>query len=40
VAAAVKLLKSGALGEDPWVVTVLNDSGLKYPEILKYPFEQ
>ncbi|ODM97401.1 Cysteine synthase [Orchesella cincta] len=40
VAAAVKLLKSGVLGKDPWVVTVLNDSGLKYPEILKYPFEQ
>ncbi|CAL8131660.1 unnamed protein product [Orchesella dallaii] len=40
VAAAVKLLKSGVLGKDPVVVTVLNDSGLKYPEILKYPFEQ
>jgi len=40
VAAAVKLLKSGKLGKDPWVVTVLNDTGLKYPEIEKYPFEQ
>lgn len=39
VAAAVKLLKSGKLGDDPWIVTVLNDTGLKYPEIQKYPFE-
>lgn len=30
VAAAVELLKSGKLGPDPWVVTVLNDSGMKY----------
>jgi len=40
VAAAVKLLKSGKLGKDAWVVTVLNDTGLKYPEIEKYPFEK
>jgi len=40
VAAAIKLLKSGKLGKDPWVVTVLNDTGLKYPEIQKYPFEK
>lgn len=33
VAAAVKLLKSGKLPKDAWVVTVLNDTGLKYPEI-------
>lgn len=33
VAAVVKLLKSGILGEDPWIVTVLPDTGLKYPEI-------
>lgn len=30
VAAAVKLLKSGKLNSDAWVVTVLHDSGLKY----------
>lgn len=40
VAAAVKLLKSGELGDDPWIVTVLNDTGLKYPEIEKYDFEK
>jgi len=33
VAAAVKLLKSGKLPKDAWVVTVLNDTGLKYPEV-------
>lgn len=32
VAAAVKLLQSGELDEDAWVVTVLNDTGLKYSE--------
>lgn len=32
VAAAVKLLKSGKIPADSWVVTVLNDTGLKYPE--------
>lgn len=31
VAAAVKLLESGKLPHDAWVVTMLNDSGLKYP---------
>ncbi|CAG2175493.1 unnamed protein product [Oppiella nova] len=31
VAAAVKLLQSGKLPKDAWVVTLLNDSGLKYP---------
>lgn len=30
VAAAAKLLQSGKLKEDAWVVTLLNDSGLKY----------
>lgn len=30
VAAAVKLLQSGRLPPDAWVVTVLNDTGLKY----------
>nr|ASJ26364.1 beta-cyanoalanine synthase [Zygaena filipendulae] len=30
VAAAVKLLESGTLPDDAWVVTTLNDSGLKY----------
>ncbi|KAG4077713.1 hypothetical protein HA402_004172 [Bradysia odoriphaga] len=30
VAAAVKLLRSGRIGSDAWVVTVLHDSGLKY----------
>lgn len=30
VAAAVKLLKSGKIGKDSWVVTILHDSGLKY----------
>ncbi|XP_072947538.1 cysteine synthase-like [Epargyreus clarus] len=30
VAAAVKLLKSGTIPEDSWVVTMLNDTGLKY----------
>lgn len=30
VAAAVKLLKSGRIDSDSWVVTVLHDSGLKY----------
>lgn len=30
VAAAVKILTSGSLPEDAWVVTMLNDSGLKY----------
>jgi cysteine synthase A len=34
VAAAVKLLESGRLPKDAWVVTVLNDSGLKYPATL------
>jgi len=38
VAAAVKLMKSGKLPADAWVVTVLNDTGLKYPEIEKYEF--
>jgi len=33
LAAAVKLLKSGQLPRDAWVVTVLNDTGLKYPEV-------
>nr|ASJ26373.1 beta-cyanoalanine synthase [Anthocharis cardamines] len=33
VAAAVKLLKSGKLPEDAWVVTPLNDSGLKYTPV-------
>ncbi|XP_045766991.1 cysteine synthase-like [Maniola jurtina] len=33
VAAAVKLLKSGKLPEDAWVVTVLYDSGLKYTPV-------
>lgn len=32
VAAAVKLLESGKLPKDAWVVTLLNDTGLKYPE--------
>ncbi|XP_054156983.1 cysteine synthase B-like [Oppia nitens] len=32
VAAAVKLLESGKLPKDAWVVTVLNDTGLKYPD--------
>jgi cysteine synthase A len=40
VAAAVKLLQSGKLPQDAWVVTVLNDAGLKYPEIEKYSFEK
>ncbi|CAG2107403.1 unnamed protein product [Medioppia subpectinata] len=31
VAAAVKLLESGKLPSDAWVVTLLNDTGLKYP---------
>ncbi|XP_068618425.1 cysteine synthase A-like [Battus philenor] len=31
VAAAVKLLQSGKLPKDAWVVTLLNDTGLKYP---------
>jgi len=39
VAAAVKLLESGKLPKDAWVVTVLNDSGLKYPEIQNYEFK-
>lgn len=30
VAAAIKLLESGKLPADAWVVTMLNDSGLKY----------
>lgn len=38
VAAAVKLLQSGQLPKDAWVVTVLNDTGLKYPEIADYDF--
>ncbi|CAG4950622.1 unnamed protein product [Colias eurytheme] len=33
VAAAVKLLNSGTLPEDAWVVTLLNDSGLKYTPV-------
>lgn len=33
VAAAVKLLESGKLSRDAWVVTMLNDSGLKYPSM-------
>lgn len=35
VAAAVKLLKSGKLPPDAWVVTLLNDTGLKYSELHK-----
>lgn len=34
VAAAVKLLQSGNLPEDAWVVTMLNDTGLKYSPTL------
>ncbi|CAH0729590.1 unnamed protein product, partial [Brenthis ino] len=30
IAAAIKLLQSGLLPEDTWVVTLLNDTGLKY----------
>ncbi|XP_026486895.1 uncharacterized protein LOC113393965 [Vanessa tameamea] len=33
VAAAVKLLESGKLPKDAWVVTLLNDSGLKYTPV-------
>lgn len=33
VAAAVKLLKSGLVPEDAWVVTMLNDTGLKYTPV-------
>ncbi|CAH2091332.1 unnamed protein product [Euphydryas editha] len=33
VAAAVKLLESGKLSKDAWIVTVLNDSGLKYTPV-------
>ncbi|RVE54109.1 hypothetical protein evm_001232 [Chilo suppressalis] len=33
VAAAVKLLKSGQLLADAWVVTTLNDTGLKYTPV-------
>ncbi|KAJ6635220.1 Cysteine synthase B [Pseudolycoriella hygida] len=40
VAAAVKLLQSGQLPPDAWVVTVLNDTGLKYPEIEDYGFTE
>lgn len=36
VAAAVKLLQSGKLPKDAWVVTMLNDSGLKYPPTDEY----
>ncbi|KAG4075468.1 hypothetical protein HA402_015121 [Bradysia odoriphaga] len=38
VAAAVKLLRSGQLPPDAWVVTVLNDTGLKYTEVEDYGF--
>ncbi|CAH0726306.1 unnamed protein product, partial [Brenthis ino] len=33
VAAAVKLLQSGKIPKDSWVVTLLNDSGLKYTPV-------
>lgn len=33
VAAAVKLLQSGKLSKDAWVVTILNDTGLKYTPV-------
>ncbi|VVC95711.1 unnamed protein product [Leptidea sinapis] len=33
VAAAVKLLNSGKIPEDSWVVTILNDTGLKYTPV-------
>ncbi|KAI5645519.1 pyridoxal-phosphate dependent enzyme domain-containing protein [Phthorimaea operculella] len=33
VAAAVKLLQSGLIPEDSWVVTMLNDTGLKYTPV-------
>ncbi|CAH1638808.1 unnamed protein product [Spodoptera littoralis] len=33
VAAAVKLLESGLIPEDAWVVTLLNDTGLKYTPV-------
>lgn len=35
VAAAVQLLQSGLISEDAWVVTLLNDSGLKYTPVPK-----
>ncbi|GBP80673.1 Cysteine synthase [Eumeta japonica] len=36
-AAAVRLLRSGRLPPDAWVVTMLNDSGLKYtPTVMNY----
>lgn len=35
VAAAVKLLESGRVPRDSWVVTLLNDSGLKYTPVPK-----
>lgn len=38
VAAAIKLLQSGKLDKDAVVVTVLNDSGLKYPYVEDYGF--
>lgn len=38
VAAAIKLLQSGKLNSDAVVVTVLNDSGLKYPYVEDYGF--
>lgn len=33
VAAAVKLLESGKLPKDAWIVTMLNDTGLKYTPV-------
>jgi len=38
VCAAIKLLQSGKLPKDAWVVTVLNDSALKYPYVEDYHF--
>ena len=35
IAAAVQLLQSGLISEDAWVVTLLNDSGLKYTPVPK-----
>ncbi|XP_059059072.1 uncharacterized protein LOC131852410 [Achroia grisella] len=35
VAAAVKLLESGQVPKDSWIVTILNDTGLKYTPVPK-----
>ena len=35
IVAAIRLAQSGKYGKDPWIVTLLNDTGLKYSDLYK-----